>query len=186
MYNYLKMFSKKQLSKKFYDLKLSNLQNYDLIVLAQDLGELNSDLKWHEFKQTLVNSGIKVQFFKNSKIKVNLKNSPLQNLSCLINGNVIFFMIEEIDTKNLNPIIDVVNFIDEIKSLELLGGYFNSKLENPDELRRFSKIYVDGLNNYQLLTHNIYTQVISSLSSTLSYTSNDIKNTLSKISERNA
>jgi len=180
------MFSKKQLSKNFYDLKLSNLQNYDLIVLAQDLGELNSDLKWQEFKQTLVNSGIKVQIFKNGKIKVNLKNSPLQNLGYLINGNVIFFMIEEIDTNNLNPIIDVVNFIDETKSLELLGGYFNSKLENPDELRRFSKIYVDGLNNYQLLAHNIYTQVISSLSSTLSYTPNDIKSTLSKISERSS
>ena len=45
------MFSKKQLSKKFYDLKLSNLQNYDLIVLAQDLGELNSDLKWQNLNK---------------------------------------------------------------------------------------------------------------------------------------
>lgn len=178
------MFSKKQLSKKFYDLKLSNLQNYDLIVLAQDLGELNSDLKWQEFKQTLLNSGIKVQIFKNGKLKANLKNSPLKNLNYLVNGNVIFFMIEEIDITNLNPIINVVNFIDEIDSLELLGGYFNSKLENPDKLRQFSKVYVNELKNYQLLTHSIHTQVVGSLSSTLSYTSNDIKNTLTTISEK--
>jgi ribosomal protein L10 len=166
-------------------LKLSNLQDYDLIVIAQDLGGLNSDLKWQESRQKLISAGVKIQIFKNGKIKANLKNSTVQNLSYLINGNVLFFMIEKIDTKNLNPIIDIVNFIDETKSLELLGGYFNSKLENPDKLRQFSKIYVDGLGNYQSLVHSMYTQVVSSLSSTLSYTSNDIQKTFIKISERN-